>query len=204
MKTCLTCRVCLAHNYTSGRKDLAKKIIDFLVLQPMYQHLLLEIFPTEFPDPIIYDDEKPICSMMFEAIIFDAAYQGETPLSYFVNNAPLGEEYKRLYQSWIDNNRYGFWVVKKIIPDKEMHITDLAQKSTYKVYETLGTHTVKEGVVIIGRIVPFLDGWMFYNETIVSFSDVKQDWMQKSSEIPIPQFDFIKSYHKRHNLGYVN
>jgi len=142
--------------------------------------------------------------MMFEAIIFEATHQGETPLKYFINNAPLGEDYKRLYQSWIDNNRYGFWMVKKIIPDKEIHITDLAQKNFYRVYETQGTRTIKEGLTIVGRIVPFLDGWMFFTETIVSFSEVKQYWMERSSQVPIPQFDFIKSYHKRHNSGFMN
>ncbi len=203
-KRCVTCRLCLAHNRTSGRKDLGKKIVDFLVLQPMYQHLLLEIIPTEFPGHIIYDDEKPIVSMMFEAITFETSYQGETPLTFFVNNAPLGKDYKRLYQSWITENRYGFFVVQKIIPGKEIHLTDLARKNSYKVYETKGTHTIKERVVVVGRIVPFLDGWMFYTETIVSFSTVKQDFMTRAAHVPIPQLDFIRSYHKRHNLGYLN
>ncbi|HYT46766.1 MAG TPA: hypothetical protein VEP90_30850, partial [Methylomirabilota bacterium] len=67
------------------------------------------------------------------------------------------------------------------------------------------TRTVKEGTVVIARLVPFLDGWMIYTENIVSFGNASPEFMAQSAGIPIPQLAFILRYRqeqeRRHNMG---
>jgi hypothetical protein len=200
---CVNCRYCESRNTPAGRKALCVRISNFLVSQSLYEHLVSQVLPTIFPNRIVYDDEKDLIAMLFEAVIFDVASDGVTPLAYFLSHAPLDEKEKRLYNAWQAQNRYGFYLVKKIIPDKEIHLTDLAGETAYKVYETSGMRTIKEGSVVIARIVPFLDGWMFYTENIVSFGNASPEWISQSIGIPIPQLAFIQRYRqeqeRRHN-----
>jgi len=200
---CVNCRFYESRNTPEGRKALSACIVNFLVPQPLYKLLVSQTLPTIFPNRIIYEDEKDLVAMLFEAVIFDVESGGETPLAYFLSHAPLDEKEKRLYKAWQTHNHYGFYLVQKIIPDKEIHLTDLAGKTAYKVYETSGTRTVKEGTVVIARIVPFLDGWMIYTENIVSFGNASPEWISQSIGIPIPQLAFIQRYRqereRRHN-----
>jgi hypothetical protein len=60
-----------------------------------------------------------------------------------------------------------------------------------------GTASMKEGTVIIARIVPFLNGWMITTEVVVSFSgDAVREQLQKSYGVTIPQFTFVQKYHE--------
>jgi hypothetical protein len=54
----------MAHNTTDGRKALCEKITKFLVFKPFYQHAIAQAIPKLFPDRIVYDDEKDICSLL--------------------------------------------------------------------------------------------------------------------------------------------
>jgi hypothetical protein len=202
--TCENCRFCLKHHTPAGRKALCATIVNFLVFAPIYQHLVSQTLPTVFPNRVVYEDEKDLCSMLFEAVIFEEEYEGETPLAYFLTHASLDEGQKRFYQAWQAHNHYGFFVVEKIVPEKEVHLTDLAGKTTYKVYETRGTLTLKEGTVVIGRLVPFLDGFMFYTESIVSFANAPTQWMKQSAGIPIPQLIFVQRYRQDQELRHNN
>jgi len=126
-------------------------------------------------------------------------------LSYFVQNAPLSANEKRLYEAWRMHTRYEFFAVEKVTPGKELHLTDLAHHNRYRVYEHQGTATIKEGSILIARIVPFLDGWMFTTETVVSFSgSAAREQLQKSYGVAIPQLMFVRKYHegrKRRRAG---
>ena len=202
---CVNCRFYESKNTPEGRKALSTRIFNFLVSRPLYEHLVSQTLPTIFPNKIVYEDEKDLVAMLFEAVIFDVESGGETPLAYFLSHAPLDEKEQRLYKAWQTHNHYGFYLVQKIIPEKEIHLTDLAGKTAYKVYETSGTRTVKEGTVVIARLVPFLDGWMIYTENIVSFGNASPEFMAQSAGIPIPQLAFILRYRqeqeRRHNMG---
>ena len=111
--TCASCRFCKPRNTTQGRKALCEKITNFLVLQPIYQHALAQAMRALFPDKIVYDDEKGICTMLFEAVLFEADSAGTTPFSYFVRHAPLSPDEKRLYEAWRAHTRYEFFAVEK-------------------------------------------------------------------------------------------
>ncbi len=202
--TCENCRFCQKHHTPAGRKALCATIVNFLLFTPIYQHLVSQTLPTVFPNRVVYEDEKDLCSMLLEAVTFEEEYEGETPLAYFLSHAPLDEGQKRLYTAWQTHNRYGFYRVQKIIPEKEVHLTDLAGKTSYKVYETRGTLTIKEGTVVIGRLVPFLDGWMFYTESIVSFANASKAWTAQSADTPIPQLVFVKRYRQDQELRHTN
>ncbi len=191
---CVNCRFCESRNTPEGRKALCMRIFHFLVPQPLYEHLVSQALPTIFPNRFVYDDEQDLIAMLFEAVTFDIESDGTTPLAYFLAHALLDEQEKRLYKAWQAHNHYGFYLVKKIIPDKEIHLTDLAGETAYKIYETSGTRTIKEGSVVIARIVPFLDGWMFYTENIVSFGNASPEWVSQSVGVPIPQLAFIQRY----------
>ena len=62
-ETCASCRFCETHNSTGARKALCEKITRFLVLKPLYQNAVAQALPKLFPDRIVYDDEKDICTM---------------------------------------------------------------------------------------------------------------------------------------------
>src|ERR1700688_5315533 len=66
-----------------------------------------------FPDKIVYGDEKSICTMLFEAVLFEDNSAGTTPFPYFVQNAPLSPNEKRLYETWRTHTRYEFVAVEK-------------------------------------------------------------------------------------------
>ena len=142
--------------------------------------------------------------MLFEAVTFDIASDGETPLAYFLSHAPLDERSNDSIKRGRHITTMASILSKRSIPDKEIHLTDLAGETAYKVYETSGTRTIKEGSVIIARIVPFLDGWMFYTENIVSFGNASPEWIAQSIGIPTPQLAFIQRYRqereRRHNI----
>jgi hypothetical protein len=196
-ETCVSCRFCAPRNTSEGRKALCEKITHFLVFEPFYQRAIAQAVHTLFPDKIIYDDEKDTCSMLFEAVLFEDNRTGITPLSYFVQNAPLSVDEKRLYEAWRMHTRHGFFGVEKVMPGKELHLTTLPHQNRYRVYEHRGTTTIKEGSILIGRIVPFLNAWMFTTETIISFSGSAVRELQKSySGEAIPQLVFVHKYHE--------
>src|SRR5665811_921903 len=94
-------------------------------------------------------------TLTFEALLFEDNRTGTTPFSYFVQNAPLSVDEKRLYEAWLTRTRYELFVVDEVIPGKELHLADLAGENRYRVYENKGTTTIKKGSVVIARIVPF-------------------------------------------------
>src|SRR6266567_2961421 len=202
-KTCANCLFYLKHNTPDKRKALCEKVAEYLVSKPTYQYAVSKALETVFPNKIIYEDEKDICWMIFEAVLFEDVRIGITHFSYFVEHAPLSSGYKRLYEVWNIRNLFGFFIVKKIVPEKEVHLTDLIGKAHFKVYEKQGTSTLKKGAVIIVRIVPFLDGWMFYSETIVSHSGVTQEWMENSYGVKVSQLMFAQKYRKKHNRQWI-
>jgi hypothetical protein len=196
-ETCVSCRFCAPRNTSGGRKSLCEKITHFLVLEPFYQDAIAQAVHTLFPDRIVYDDEKDICSMLFEAVLFEDNRTGITPLSYFVQNAPLSVDEKPLYEAWRMHTHYGFFAVEKVTPGKELHLSALAHQNRYQVYEHRGTASIKEGSILIARIVPFLNAWMFTTETIVSFSgSAAREQLQKSYGVAIPQLVFVRKYHE--------
>jgi hypothetical protein len=196
--TCASCRFCKAHNTTRGRKALCEKITHFLVLQPIWMNALRRAMDALFPRKIVYDDEKDICAMLFEAVLFEDAAAGTTPFVYFIRHAPLSPDEQRLYQAWHTHTRYQFFAVEKVIGGKEVHLADLAGENRYRVYEDRGTATMKEGSVVIARIVPFLKGWMFTTETVLSYPAPMRGRLQKSSGVPVPQFLFVQKHLEDH------
>src|SRR6266702_6536166 len=94
---CVNCLFCESKNTPAGRKALSARIFTFLVPQPLYERLVSQALPAIFPSRFVYDDEQDLISMLFEAVIFDVASGGGTPLAYFLSHAPLDEQKKRLY-----------------------------------------------------------------------------------------------------------
>jgi hypothetical protein len=201
---CASCRFCQAHNTSEGRKALCEKITRFLVFQPFYQQAIAQAIQKLFPGKVIYDDEKDICTMVFESVLFEDTHTGRTPLSYFVNKAPLSADEKRLYEFWRTHTRYEFFAVEKVTLGKEVHLADLAGQTRYRVYEDRGTASIKPGTVVMARIVPFLNGWMFTTECIISFSgSTAREQLPKTYGTAIPQFVFARKYHEdRKRRGY--
>jgi hypothetical protein len=135
--------------------------------------------------------------MLFEAVLFEDSRAGTTPFSYFVQNAPLSVDEKRLYEAWRTRTRYEFFVVEEVIPGEEIHLTDLGGENRYRVYEHKGTTSIKKGSVVIARIVPFLKGWMITTEIVVSFSGSEaREKLPRSYGIAIPQLSFVRKYHE--------
>src|SRR5260370_42644968 len=83
-ETCASCSFCEARNTTEGRKGLCEKITHFLVLKPFYQSAIAQAMGKLFPTRIVYDDEKDICTMLFEAGLFEDKQNGIKPFSCFV------------------------------------------------------------------------------------------------------------------------
>jgi hypothetical protein len=178
---------------------LGEKIIHFLVWKPFYQKALEQAMGRLFPGRVVYDDEKDICTMLFDALLFEGTDTGITPLAYFIDQAVLDDAEKRLYEAWRQHTRYGFFVIEKIIAGKEIHVADLPGRKRYRVYETKGTATMKEGAVIIARIVPFLLGWMITTEMVVSWSgDTARQHVQRKYGAVISQFAFTEKYLAEH------
>jgi hypothetical protein len=197
--TCPHCRFCQGHDTTAGRKALGEKIVQFLVFQPFYQKILKQAVDRFFPSKTIYDDEQPICTMLFDAVLYEDVGSGMTPLAYFVDHAALSPVEKRLYDAWRRHTRYGFFVIDEVMPGKELHLTDLAGRHRYRVYESKGTATMKEGAVIIARIVPFLKGWMITTETVLSWSgDAAREQVQRKYGEHPSQFEFTRIYLAEH------
>jgi hypothetical protein len=198
-KTCPSCLFCETHNTTAGRKALCEKIVTFLVWKPFYQEALKQAMERLFPNRVVYDDEKHICTMLFDALVFEDTSSGITPLAYFVDHAALADAEKRLYEAWRQHTRYGFYVIEKLIAGKEIHVTDLNGRERYRLYETKGTATMKEGAVIVARLVPFLMGWMITTETVLSWSgDTVRQQVQRKYETETSQFAFTQKYLAEH------
>ena len=199
-KTCALCVFCEAYNTSHGRKALCEKISRFLVLVPFYQRALGRGMEKLFPDKVVYDDQKDICRMLFEALLFEDRSGEMTPLAYFVERAILADAEKRLYEAWRDHTRYGFFVVEKIVPGREIHLSDLAGRNRYCVYEAKGTARMQDGMVIIARIVPFLKGWMITTEMVPSWSGSKaREHVRDKYGEGISQFAFTQKYLVEHD-----
>ena len=100
--------------------------------------------------------------------------------------------------SWLMIACYGLFGVEKVIPGEEVHLAALAGEKRYRVYEQRATTTLKEGAVVMARIVPFLNAWMFTTETILSFSGSAAERLQASYGLVIPKFVFVRKYHEDH------
>jgi hypothetical protein len=199
-KPCGQCVFCEGYNTADGRKALCEKISRFLVQVPLYQRALARVMGTLFPDKVVYDDQKDICTMLFEAILFEDRSGKMTPLAYFVERAVLADAEKRLYEAWRDHTRYGFFAVEKIVPGEELHLIDLAGRNRYRVYETKGTGRMKQGMVIIARIVPFLKGWMITTEMVPSWSGSEaREHVEDKYGDGISQFGFTEEYLVEHD-----
>jgi hypothetical protein len=197
--TCASCCFCLGRNTTDGRKALCEKISRFLVLQPIYQSALASAMHEFFPDKVVHDDEQDICRMLFEALLFEDHHAGMTPISYFLDHAPLSADEKRLYQAWRDRTRYEPLVVEKVTPGKELQLADTAGTTRYRVYESKGSTTIKEGTVIIARLVPFLDGWMITTEVVLSYAGpTLRDQLQEAYGMTLRQLTFVRRHHAEH------
>jgi hypothetical protein len=193
---CAHCQFYQEVNTPQGRKALCERINQFLAMQPFYQSILEHWLNVFFPKKAIYDDEKDLCTMLFEALLFDVEQAGQTPLSYFISNAPLSITEKQLYEAWKHKNCFGFFRIEKIIPGTELHLIDLTGKRRYRVYETKATASMKERSIILARLVPFLQGWMITTEATLSFSgDTAQEKIEKAYGLNIPQLAFIQKYH---------
>ncbi len=134
--------------------------------------------------------------MLFEAVLFEDTHAGMTPFSYFLDHAPLSADEKRLYHAWRDRTRYEFFVVEKVAPGKEIQVADLAGNTRYRVYESKGSASIKEGRAIIARLVPFLNGWMITTEVVLSYPDVMRERLKQAYGVSIPQLAFVRKYHE--------
>ncbi len=76
-----------------------------------------------------------------------------------------------------------------------MQFADLAGKTRYRVYESKGSASMKEGTVMIARLVPFLNGWMITTEVVVSFAGTSRETLKQSYGVSIPQLAFVRKYH---------
>jgi hypothetical protein len=165
----------------------------------MYQRALAQAMQAYFPNKVVYDDERDICTMLFEAVLFEDTTAGTTPLSYFIQHAPLSEDERRLYHAWRRYTRYEFFAVESIAADSELCLADLADKQRYRVYEQRGASALQPGSVIIARIVPFLTGWMFTTETVLSFSGSGlRDRLHTAYGATIPQLLFVQKHLEDH------
>lgn len=204
-ETCASCLFCETHNTGRDRKALCEKMTHYLVLQPIYQFALAQAMQVFFPNRVVYDDERDICTMLFEAVLFEDNSAGTTPFSYFIQNAPLSGDEKRLYEAWRTHTRHELFVVERVTADNELLLADVSGEKLYQVYEHRGTLTIKPGSVIIARIVPFLKGWMFTTEAVVSFSGSGlRERLQKAYGAAIPQFLFVQKHledHRRRMTG---
>jgi hypothetical protein len=68
---CASCRFCQTCNTSHGRKALCEKITRFLVLQLPYQRALQKAMEMLFPSKVVYDDEKDICTLLFESVLLN-------------------------------------------------------------------------------------------------------------------------------------
>lgn len=202
--TCASCMFWEKYNTPSGRKSLCEKIVHFLVLKPFYQYALTQTVDKVFPNKVIYEDQKDICSMLFESVLFEDMSIGKTPFAYFLENASLSPQEKQLYESWQAHTIYGFFIVENVILEKEIHLTDLNGKKHYRIYETKGTLWAEKRKVVMCRIVPFLQGWMIMTETVVSYSNVPDTFKEKAAGIQISQFIAVKKYHEDRESRRVN
>ena len=203
--TCVNCRFCAPRNTQQGRKALCEKIVHYLVLQPVYQATLAATMQVFFTNKVIYDDERDICTMLFEAVLFEDTSAGTTPLTYFIQHAPLSMDEKRLYDAWRTHTRYGLFTVESVTPGSELCLADLAGEHRYRVYEQRGTTTIRQGSVIVARIVPFLQGWMITTESIVSFSGGGlPERLRHAYDVAMPQLLFVQQHladHRRRMAG---
>jgi hypothetical protein len=167
------------------------------VLQPPYQRAIQKAMEKLFPSKIVYDDEKDICTMLFESVLFEATHAGTTLLSYFVEHASLSTVEKQVYQSWVRQTRFGCFRVEKIVRGKELQLSDLSGEAHYRIFEDRATATLNRGNVMIARIVPFLDGWMITSETILSFpANTTLQQLTKTYGTVADQLLFTRRYHQ--------
>lgn len=91
-------------------------------------------------------------------------------------------------------------MIERSIPGEAVHLTDLTGDTSYWIYETQATNTLKEGRVIIGRIVPFLRGWMFTSESLISFSGNARERLRNTYGVTTPQLTFMQRYYRNRKL----
>jgi tetratricopeptide (TPR) repeat protein len=142
-------------------------------------------------------DENEAGSII-DALMFEGDYQGKSPLAYFINNAPLTQEEREMYQSWLAKTRYSVFEIKEVMFGKNLVAIDLLTKETLVIYEKLATYDTLAGEVITGRIVPFADAWMFTGGTNIKLTPEMLSIftrLKKSMKIgDIKQLDIIKTF----------
>lgn len=113
--------------------------------------------------------EENQIAIVVEALIYEWKYKGMTPLQHFIEYNTLSSSDKQYYQSWVDKSVFSIFEIKEVKLGVSLLLIDLFHEQTYLAFETSGSYSLHEGMMITCRLVPFQDHWMMTGGNINVF-----------------------------------
>lgn len=143
----------------SQKLNIIGKIVDFLTVQPGFKELVEKNIREIFGQTNGLEETGLMAVM--EATVFEGTLKGQTPFAFFLNNAALTENEKNMYYHWQEKGKFSLFEIKSVMIGKYLEVIDLVSNQTFLVYEHLATYQAEPGVVLVARVVPWQDNWIF-------------------------------------------
>lgn len=143
-----------------NKVGLIAAAVDWATLQPWYESTFKKMFGEIFGvgKQTINEEESKSLS---ETVLFEGKVSGgKTPIQLFVEQAQLSVNELKLFQRWLDEGRFGGWVVEEIYLGQGFRVSEFMGKDEYLISEHLASFSISPGDVIVCRLLPFEGGWM--------------------------------------------
>lgn len=137
------------------------RLLDWAILQswyfPNFEKLFKKLLGAGKRQ--INEDELKFIS---ETLLFEVKVKnGKTPLELFVEETRSDRSKLEVYREWTEKNKFGAWEILEVFLGKGCRIREFGKDDEYLASEHLGSYAMQAGDVIIARLLPFSNGWMF-------------------------------------------
>jgi len=200
------CHLLMEHEY-KPKSGLIERIVDWLTARKDFNNLLDKRF-NEFFGGRKSVEELEIRPVM-EAIIFSDKIGENTPFEIFLSQANLTFEEKELYNRWLKEGVFSFFEIMTINLGHSVEIKDFNNDKKYLVFEKVGTYGLDSGMVLLSRIVPYKNFWIFTGGSLQPFpKEVVYEFKKNLSLSPkgqLNQLELVRIlYDKKDGRSLVN
>jgi hypothetical protein len=152
---------------------------------------LKEFYGDDLKGKIITTEDYEL-DLFLDVLIYEGKYNDQSPLAYFIKNADLSDWEKEIYTSWLKRSRVTLVEVLRPVDQKSTQLCDLLYKEDIILYDSRLAAQLTPGMVLLGRITPFNEGWIFsgYLPSPIPPDNAKE--MQRVKPGDIKQDDILK------------
>ncbi|MEK7165215.1 MAG: SEC-C metal-binding domain-containing protein [Patescibacteria group bacterium] len=185
------------------KAEFIRPLTDWATSQEWYRELFMRIFKETLdrkPGGHILEDEAQGLS---EVILFEGKTKtGKTPLELYTETLTKEASVLNLYTRWIKEQQFGIWQVLEVYLGRGMKIASSQKKQLYLVAERMGSFSIKPGNMVVARILPVDDHWIFGGGLMAILPKTSEYISYLSpKQLSITGKDFLTVWHGKKDSG---